>query len=177
MRARNVTVTGNVTARCARHRRVFPLSAFTGTVPCGSTISTISKPAGAAMPGGPPGTRTAKSAFVTPALRTMCSRISAYCTSGEPLRTGRTVMSIDAAGSTTTGGPPPRCAAAGVAMAMTHSPCRTKADTRLTMTPVGEVQSQPYRAGGAERNGGSIIESEAKATLAKSRSHRFVRSR
>jgi len=35
------------------------------------------------------------------------------------------------------------------------------------MTPVGEVQSQPYRAGGAERNGGSIIESEAKATLAK----------
>jgi hypothetical protein len=33
IRARNVTVTGNVTGRCARHRRLFPLSARTGTVP------------------------------------------------------------------------------------------------------------------------------------------------
>ena len=56
----NVMVTGNVTGRCARHRRPFPLSARTGTGPCASTISTISRPAGAATPGGPPGTRTAE---------------------------------------------------------------------------------------------------------------------
>src|SRR5262245_42083467 len=137
VRARKVTFTGNVTARCARQRRLFPLSARTGTSPWVSDISSVSKPAGEGVPGGPPGARTVNCALVTPGDRTIFSRISAYCTSGEPLRTGRTTMSIDAAESTTTGRFPPRCAEAGPATTRAHSNRPSDDETRISLLDDG----------------------------------------
>src|SRR6185503_5804591 len=114
--------------------RLFPLSARTGTGPSVSTISTVSRPGAAAAPGGPPGARTANSALVTPGERTIFSRTSAYCTSGEPFRTGRTTMSIDAAGSTTAG-PAGRCAAAGVTRTTPTNILSTHDRNRISKTP------------------------------------------
>jgi hypothetical protein len=136
MRARKLTLAGNVTARWARQSRLFPLSARTGTTPCVSDISKVSKPAGAGTPGGPPGTRTANCALVMPGDREICSRISAYCTSGEPLRTGRTMMSIDAAESMTRGRFP-RCAAAGVTTRRPHTARPSNDETRIFLRVSG----------------------------------------
>ncbi|MGV3709632.1 MAG: hypothetical protein ACO1Q7_12395 [Gemmatimonas sp.] len=119
MRALYTAVTGNVTLRCAVHRRLLLLSTRTGTLPFTSLISSVSSPAGDS-PGGPPGTCTTNDAFVTPALRTIRSRISAYCASAAPLRTGRTVISIEAPLSTTVG-TAPRWATAALAIAITNT--------------------------------------------------------